>query len=42
MNLSPMIRLYLHASLDPHEMPLRLSELLLSRVEEPDLLHAEK
>ncbi|EJF77640.1 glutamate-ammonia-ligase adenylyltransferase [Bartonella sp. DB5-6] len=41
-NLSQIIRLCLNASLDPNDMPLGLSDLLLNSVGEPDLLRVEK
>ncbi|WP_208431383.1 bifunctional [glutamine synthetase] adenylyltransferase/[glutamine synthetase]-adenylyl-L-tyrosine phosphorylase [Bartonella doshiae] len=41
-NLSQMIRLCLNESLNPHDMPSGLSDLLLNSVGEPDLFHIEK
>ncbi|EJF98702.1 glutamate-ammonia-ligase adenylyltransferase [Bartonella vinsonii subsp. arupensis Pm136co] len=41
-NLSQIIRLCLNTSLDSHEMPPGLSDLLLKSVGEPDLLRVEK
>ncbi|WP_208437553.1 bifunctional [glutamine synthetase] adenylyltransferase/[glutamine synthetase]-adenylyl-L-tyrosine phosphorylase [Bartonella taylorii] len=41
-NLSQIMRLCLNASLDPNDMPLGLSDLLLNSVGEPDLLRVEK
>lgn len=40
-NLSQVIRLCLNTSLDIHDMPPRLSDLLLRSVGEPDLLRIE-
>ncbi|MCZ2158141.1 bifunctional [glutamine synthetase] adenylyltransferase/[glutamine synthetase]-adenylyl-L-tyrosine phosphorylase [Bartonella sp. 220] len=40
-NLSQVIRLCLNTSLDTHDMPPRLSDLLLRSVGEPDLLRVE-
>lgn len=41
-NLSQIIRLCLNDSLNPNDMPLGLSDLLLNSVGEPDLLRVEK
>ncbi|WP_175869185.1 bifunctional [glutamine synthetase] adenylyltransferase/[glutamine synthetase]-adenylyl-L-tyrosine phosphorylase [Bartonella gabonensis] len=41
-NLSQIIRLCLNDPLDPNDMPLGLSDLLLNSVGEPDLLRVEK